>query len=468
MESSEILNPSQLLHRKGIIILGMGLSGCSAARFIFTQQPRWVLGVDQKADQLRASSNLKDVLEKGLQLISEQHQDVSWDTCDLVVVSPGIPRTHPFLKEAQRRNIPVLGEIELAARFITRPCLGITGTNGKTTVTLLVEHVLNASDVPSRALGNVEVPLAEGLLDLKNPHERVVLELSSYQLETLESAILDAAVILNITPDHLDRYGSMEKYAAAKMKIASCLKKGAPLFIEEKAYQDFGFLLKGIPVQTYGYSAEATLRIHSDALASKAFPSISLPENLMGKKSHDGENFAAAWMLCSTWGISPQNFLAAYTTFKKPSHRLEFVAEQEGITFYDDSKGTNTDAVIRAVQSLKGPIVLIAGGVDKGAPYTPWIEAFGGKVKGICAIGEAAAKMKQELSSALPVKIFSSLQQATEYAAEWASEGEQVLLSPGCSSYDMFRDYKQRGEEFQRIVLQLRVNKKQLMQGINV
>jgi UDP-N-acetylmuramoylalanine--D-glutamate ligase len=183
---------------------------------------------------------------------------------------------------------------------------------------------------------------------------------------------------------------------------------------------------------------------------------LSFPLETQGKISHDVENLMAAFALCRHFKVSPETFLKGFSTFKKPAHRIEFVDAIDGVSYYDDSKGTNIDAVIRAVQTIDEKIVLIAGGVDKGAAYTPWIEVFQGKVKGIYAIGQAAGKIQEQMSHAIPVTHCQTLEEAVLSASKIALEGEAVLLSPGCSSFDMFRDYAHRGEEFQRIVKELK------------
>ena len=345
--------------------------------------------------------------------------------------------------------------MELACRSITQPFIGITGTNGKTTVTLLVEHVLNHCGKAAAALGNVGVPLTSELTEL-DESQIIVAELSSYQLETLQTPLIDAGVILNITPDHLDRYGSMEEYAQAKFQIASCMKPGAPLYIEERALKDYEHLLRDPSVLSYGYSSGCPLYTDKTNVYLNGELAYPLPPAQRSIASHDVENQMAAFALCHALGVSGDQFLEALKSFKKPPHRIEFVEKIGGVSYYDDSKGTNIDAVIRAVALFPGQVILIAGGVDKGFSYHSWVEAFGGKVKKICAIGQAAEKMERELSEELSVARFATLDEAVHDAFRMAKSGDTVLLSPGCSSFDMFRDYAHRGDEFKRIVRELK------------
>ncbi|CUI16245.1 UDP-N-acetylmuramoylalanine--D-glutamate ligase [Candidatus Protochlamydia naegleriophila] len=437
---------------KRVLVIGLGLSGRSAANFLLKLGAE-VHGVDRNATMLETHPDLLAIKQEGLK-IKLDHEMNDLAGFDLVVLSPGISTSHPLAVKALQMGIELIGEIELGCRAAHHSMIGITGTNGKTTVTLLITHVLNQSGLLAKALGNVGVPFTQEILTLK-PEEIAVLELSSYQLETLQQKILDEALILNVTPDHLDRYGTMQKYAEAKFGIERSMKNGGSLFVERETKEAYGHLLEGQLVSSYGYTADCTVYTDLECVFLNGQAMFTLPPALRGKQSHDVENLLAAYAVCSRRGISAQQFLQAYATFKKPSHRIEFVLERDGVRYYDDSKGTNIDAVMRAVQSLDGMIILIAGGVDKGASYTPWIQLFKDRVKLICAIGQAADKIKGQLSHQIPVHISTTLDLAIQHAAGLAKKGEIVLLSPGCASFDMFRDYVHRGEEFQRLVRQL-------------
>ena len=364
--------------------------------------------------------------------VQQEEVPIDWAQVERVVVSPGISPKHPIYSEALGRGIPVVGEAELALPFFTKPLVAVTGTNGKTTVAFLVEHILNASGIKAKALGNVGTALCHQLLHPKE-EEAFVVELSSYQLETMVTPVFDAGVLLNVTPDHLDRYEGMEQYAAVKCRLQQVVKKGAPFFVHSRVAAEWGSVLTP-GFQVYDQQG-------------------GLPEEMA---KHDRENTLAALALCEALGVSTEMGRRALPTFCKPAHRIEFVREIGGVSFYDDSKGTNIDAVIQAVMAMKGAVILIVGGVDKGASYLPWKEAFAGKVKQMIAIGQAASKVEEELHPYFKIKRAETLLLAVESAARDAAEGDCVLLSPGCSSFDMFRDYKHRGEEFQRIVNKLR------------
>lgn len=443
----------QKLEGKSVLVIGLGLSGRSAVRFLLNRGAH-VSGIDGNQELLKSNPEIAILREAGLKTIQEP---IQLQQFDLIVVSPGVPQTHPLYVEARNLGIEVIGEIELACRFLKGTFLGITGTNGKTTVTLLVTHVLNHSGKSARALGNLGVALTSETAT-EQAEQISVVELSSFQLETLHSRVIDAAVLLNVTPDHLDRYSGMDHYALAKLHIADCLKPGGEFYVEDKCWQEFGHLFNPvIPItaKTYGYREQCDLSTDLQHLISNKKIASMLPSSFRGKVSHDLENLMAAYALCQHVGVTPEQFMEAVKTFKKPAHRIEFVREHKGVSYYDDSKGTNIDAVVRAVDTIQGNIVLIAGGVDKGSAYTPWIAAFADRVKCVCAIGQAAPKIQQDLSQAMPVALCKGLEEAVNYAAQLAQPGDTVLLSPGCSSFDMFRDYSHRGEEFQRIVKQL-------------
>lgn len=436
---------------KKALVIGFGISGRSAASLLLDNG--WnVVACDKNKTGILNHPEVQNLIHRVILKEESEVNDIS--SFDLAVLSPGIPPTVPIVLKVQKEKIELLGEVELALQFIHQPVIGITGTNGKTTVTLLVEHVLNASGKKAKALGNVGIPIGKEVSELKE--EIVSLELSSYQLDTMKSKSLDAAVILNITPDHLDRYGTMEKYAESKFQIKNFLKEKKPLIVEEKTFQEYGYLLQNYPCKRYGYENHLDYSTDGKDLFKKGKKVMAIPQKIEQSKSHDLENLLAAFALCETQGISHEQFMEAYLSFKKPHHRIEFVKEIRGVNFFDDSKGTNIDAVIRAVESMQGATYLIAGGVDKGAAYTPWIQAFNHKVKGICAIGQAAEKIQRDLADAIPVEICVDLKAAVEIAFDKASRGENVLLSPGCSSFDMFVDYVQRGKVFQSIVLELK------------
>ena len=400
------------------LVIGLGISG-KAACALLQKKGYQVTGADAKPS---------GIFLEGVEIVSET-EDLPFSRFDLVVPSPGVSFEHPYYRKAKELGIPLLGEAQLALLELSQPMAAITGTNGKTTVTSLVAHILCSSGRKARALGNIGDPLAEYALH-PDPQEILVVELSSYQLETMKGEFFDAAALLNITPDHLDRYKTMQKYAEAKWRLQHCLKKNKKLFVYHTVMEEYGDLNEIGKIEEYGKQA-----------------------------SIDEENTRAAFLLAREFGISDKEFFGGLETFKKPSHRIEYLGTIHGVRYYDDSKGTNIDAVLRAVGSMKGSVWLIAGGVDKGASYAVWKEVFAGKVKKIFAIGQAKQKIARETKEFCIVEEMETLEEAVKKAVREAvldSEGlGNVLLSPGCSSFDMFRDYEHRGQEFQRFVNQL-------------
>ncbi len=438
-----------------VLVVGLGLSGCAAARFLL-KRGYSVCAVDKHMDSLREKKEVQDLLKSGLEVYSEAAL-LDVHPFDLVVVSPGVPPTHPIYQVCTSLGKEVIGEVELACRFMQHTCLGITGSNGKTTTTLLVEHVLRQAGCKAKAVGNIGKPLTDVLDDQESQGAVLVMELSSWQLETLESRVLEAAVIMNITPNHLDRHKTMEAYAQAKFRIGHCLKPNKPLYVGEAAYQQFGGFSLG-KAKTFGFGPQNDIYFKEYTLFDQGKAQFTISEDQRPRAGHDIENIMGAYALCREVGVRPEAFADALFSFKKPPHRIEFVRTYREVSYYDDSKATSIDPVIKAVNSLDGPVVLIAGGVHKGFSYQPWIQGFQQKVRLICVIGEAAGQMQQELAEHIPVKVFLTLEEAVSHASKHAQPGENVLLSPGCASYDMFRDYEQRGRRFKELVLELGEN----------
>ncbi len=434
--------------RQDYLVLGLGASGRAAARLLLAKGLS-VAAADSRFADLADDREVSNLLTQGLQLLSDR-LPISHYCYDALVVSPGVPPDHPIYQAAVQQGLPVCGEIELACRYLKshQRLLAITGTNGKTTVTGLVAHVLQTCGYPARAVGNIGTPLSD-VVQTVSENEILVVELSSWQLETLSSQVIDAGIILNITPDHLDRHGTMEAYAKAKLQLGHCLKREGEWYIHDATAAQFSHLLAVYPAyHSYGYRSGSRLYCDKNGVYFDERLEYDVSEHYRGLLSHDVENEMAAFALCRHIGVTAQQYRHAIETFVKPPHRVEFVCERRGVRYFNDSKGTNIDAVIKAVASMRGDIVLIAGGKDKGSAYTPWLEHFADRVRLICAIGEAAPLIHQQLSHRLPVEMMTSLEEAVRRAASIATQGDNVLLSPGCASYDMFENYAHRGREF--------------------
>jgi len=420
------------------LVIGLGKSG-RAAYDLLVKDGHSVIGTDDNLDHLKKLSS------EGI----ATQADPRLEEFDLIILSPGIPPTNRLYAKAIQLGKKITGEAELALRRLHQPCIAITGTNGKTTVTLLTEHILKSSGLKAQALGNVGTPLTSYLGE---PQEIMVVELSSFQLELMKTPVVDIGMILNITPDHLDRYSTMEEYAKAKCRLQEIMKGPGDFWVHQTVATEFKSLLNS-NYQTYGTGSDCNCWTDKTVLMSGEKIETILPNRYRSLGEHESENVLAAWILCRKFGVGSASFLAGLETFKKPAHRIEFVATLEGVDYFNDSKGTNIDATMKAVEAMTKEVILIAGGVDKGSSYEPWKKSFAGKVKQVLAIGQAAAKIAAELKPQFDVEIVATLQEAVEYARRQAKEGMSVLLSPGCSSYDMFKDYADRGDKFKKFVL---------------
>ncbi|MBU6383261.1 MAG: UDP-N-acetylmuramoyl-L-alanine--D-glutamate ligase [Verrucomicrobia bacterium] len=401
-----------------VLVVGYGVSGKAAAAFLRARGDDVVV-VDQK----------------GGEGVLSDTADIPLHEFQQVIVSPGIPPTHPLVQKAQERGIEVIGEMELGCRHLQNRCFGITGSNGKTTTVTLVAHLLNAAGKKARALGNVGDSLCHYLLHA-DPEEIILLELSSFQLETLHAPVLEAALVLNITPNHLDRHRDMQEYASAKARIQCCVKEGGSVYVSDAVLDAYRPLFPN--AQTF----EKELAL----IEALSYTQLEMPSK---------QSVQAAYLLCKRCGVTDAEFLRGLTRYKKPPHRIEWVAEINGVAYYNDSKSSNIHSVLHAVERIEGPVILLIGGVHKGASYKPWITPFQGKVRQMIAYGKAAPIMEYELAPYFPFVGVDRFADAVKLAKQMAKKPEAVLLSPGCSSYDQFENYEQRGDEFKRLVREL-------------
>lgn len=349
---------------------------------------------------------------------------------DLVILSPGISPHHPELAIFHKKGIPVIGEIDLAFQHLKGTCIGVTGTNGKTTLTLFLAHVLKG-----KALGNVGESVAAYAATCNQKQEDLlVVELSSYQLENLKAKILDFAIITNITPDHLDRHDSFETYAKIKWHIVDCLKK------------------TGVCLVPKGMKGKKNRAIRE--VAEDSYLQLKPKGGYWDKL--DKQTLALAFALCQKLGVESQTFLKGLETFEKPSHRLEAVGDINGVRFINDSKGTNPAATLYAMSCMSSPTILIVGGQSKSALFLEWQKGLGKDVKAIFIIGEASSMIQQILMPYYEVYLKPTLQLATFDAYKIAEPGDTILLSPGCASFDQFKNYMERGEVFKHSIQELK------------
>ncbi|MDE2483887.1 MAG: UDP-N-acetylmuramoyl-L-alanine--D-glutamate ligase, partial [candidate division NC10 bacterium] len=378
-------------------------------------------------------------------------------SADLIVVSPGIDLREPLFARAREVGIPLIGEVELAYRCSEATFIGITGTNGKSTTTTLLGAMLKQAGLPSHVAGNIGTPLCRVAPSL-GAGEFVVTELSSFQLETIKEFRPRVALLLNLAPDHLDRYTRVEDYYWAKARIfenqrlsdVAIVNADDPLVLQATALargRRIAFS-RTRPLDAGAYIGEDHLVLNLDGRREV----ICRVSELKIQGVHNLENALAASLAAAAIGASPMAIRNALTSFEGLEHRLEFVAEIDGVRYVNDSKGTNVGAVMRSLESFTGPVVLIAGGRDKHGDFAPLLPLVRERVKRLILIGEAAEKLRRALASACPTEEASSLEEAVSRAAAVASPGEVVLLSPACASFDMFADFEERGRVFKAAV----------------
>lgn len=416
--------------RKRALIIGFGKSGQAAA--LLAEKYLYDISVAEKNAQ---------VVLPNYHCISDE-QRVDPREFEVVIVSPGVSLENPLYRFMKKYHPNVVGEAQFALSTLRQKCFAITGSNGKTTMTLFLEHLLNSCGSRAKAVGNVGFAFSSYALN-PNPKDILICELSSFQLETLKGPFFDGAAILNITPDHLDRYGLFSSYVKAKLNIVSCMKKQASLFMQEQDARIHDQNLQRYPIN---------LLTEKDIQSS-----IHLKQKLEWQHSiYDKTTLAWIEKIAQFFHVSQENVLKALLTFKKPSHRLEFVEKINNISFFNDSKATNLESVIFALNNFSAPIHLILGGKDKGFDFSLLKDAFLSKVKTVLAIGETQEKIDKSLNKHTNVLKVETLDQAVDKAFDLAKPYEIVLLSPGCSSYDQFKHFEERGNMYKKYVSELK------------
>ncbi len=446
------------LKGKKTLVVGIGKSGLATAFFLRRR------GADVTvSDQRSAAALAKEIpslMEAGIAVEAGSHGLLTFRRQDLIVVSPGVPFDTPELVQVRSFGLPVIGELELASRFLQGKVLAITGSNGKTTTTALCGEIFQAAGLQTLVGGNIGTPVID-LVDRSGPDTWAVLEVSSFQLETTVNFHPRIAVILNITPDHLDRHGAFANYAAMKERIFAA-----------QGPDDFLVLNGDDPVvqqaasrahsRVFWFSRSKIVRqgacIFGETLAFRASENASLepilPLNAIPLKGkHNVENVLAAACATRLAGIPAEAIAAAVASFHAVEHRLEFVVNIQGVEYYNDSKATNVDAAAKAIEAFPGGIHLILGGKDKNSDYAQLEPLLKERVKAVYTIGAAAEKIEGQIRGFVPVVSAGTLEQAVNLAAEAAATGEIVLLAPACSSFDQFENYEHRGRAFKELVL---------------
>jgi UDP-N-acetylmuramoylalanine--D-glutamate ligase len=442
------------LQGKRAVVIGLGRSGIAAARLLLEKGAR-VVGTDAAARE-RLSPEALDLEKAGATLAVGGHDPAIFSDVDLIVISPGVP---PFaaVLEAESRGVPVIGEMELASRFVTAPIVLIGGTNGKSTTTALVFEMLSRAGKKTFVGGNFGTPLAEVT---REPWDAIVLEISSFQAERVPTLHARVHALLNVTDDHLDRYPSFEAYAHAKGNPfermteddVAVIPFGDPIVAREAARGKARPVTFSVEIENH----QADVAVSGGAIIDR-FKGSSYPLNLLRiAGSHNIANACAAIACAAALGANPDAIASALRSFEGLGHRTVLVAEISSVRYYDDSKGTNVGASVAALRGLAEPkAVLIAGGRDKLGDYAPLIAALRAKGRALVLIGEAAPRIAEAATGVLPVVRADSMAGAVRAAHGLATPGDAVLLSPACSSFDMFRDYKDRGDAFVRAVRDL-------------
>jgi UDP-N-acetylmuramoylalanine--D-glutamate ligase len=452
------------LKGKKVLVVGLGKSGLAAALFLRHRGAQVTVSDARSAEAL--AKDIPALLDEGIMVETGGHGLLTFRRQDLIVVSPGVPLNTPELAQVKSFGLPVIGELELAARFLKGRTLAITGSNGKTTTTALVGEILQKAGMPTLVGGNIGVPVVE-LIDQSTDETWSVLEVSSFQLESTERFHPRIAVILNITPDHLDRHGSFENYALAKERIFAAQDESDVVVLNADNARAAQTAVRSVG-KVYFFSIEHSVmqgawvedglivyRAGKDEPLEKIMPLSGVP--LQG--AHNVENVLAAVCASRLAGVSAEQIRSGVEAFKAVEHRLEFVAQLDGVDFYNDSKATNVDATAKAVASFSTGIHLILGGKDKDSDYTQLAELLRARVRAIYTIGSAAAKIESQLRGVVSILSCQTLEKAVSAAASAARPGEVVLLAPACSSFDQFENYEQRGRVFKELVNERREGK---------
>jgi UDP-N-acetylmuramoylalanine--D-glutamate ligase len=445
------------LKGKKVLVVGLGKSGLAAALFLRRRGAQVTVSDVRSAEAL--AKDIPSLLEEGINVEAGGHGFLTFRRQDLIVVSPGVPLDTPELAQVRSFGLPIIGELELAARFLKGKTLAITGSNGKTTTTTLVGEMLKEAGLTTLVGGNIGVPVV-ALIDESTDDTWSVLEVSSFQLESTQEFHPAIAVILNITPDHLDRHGSFENYALAKERIfaaqteTDCLvlnavNARAAAAASRSVAQVYWFSIDH-PVQQGAWveDGQIVFRAKNDAPTELILPLTSIPL----KGEHNVENVLAAVCAARLAGCPVAAIRSAIEKFRAVEHRLEFVATVNGVDFYNDSKATNVDATAKAVAAFKGGIHLILGGKDKNSDYTQLSSLLRQRVRAVYTIGSAAQKIESHLRGVVPIHSCETLDKAVAAAAGAAHPGDIVLLAPACSSFDQFESYEHRGRVFKELV----------------
>ncbi len=440
-------------------VLGLGVAGRATVRFLLQH------GLRLKVSDLRSQQQVEEeepgflsfLAAHGVSTEFTGHSATFLNGLDLLVPGPGVPLHSPLLVAARQRHIPLAGELALAAGRLPAPVIAVTGANGKTTVTSLIGHLLGIAGKKTFVGGNIGTPLLEYCL---NPagYDSLVLELSSFQLDLAGAFRPDVGLLLNITPDHLDRHGSLAAYAAAKKRLFAAQQTGDVAILGcDDPLVAATMLNTGVKRFCFGQDKDCACRVEEQGvrlLLPNQEVYFSLVQTRLAS-TVNRLNAAAAILAARLVGCSSEAIQEGLTSFQPPAHRMAEVAVLNGVSYIDDSKATNIGALAAALASCRGSVLLIAGGRDKGGDYRLLRDIVSRKVRRLLLLGEAAPLMQEALGDLVATQRVSDMQEAVQCASKVARSGEVVLLAPGCSSFDMFSGYEERGRVFSQAVLAL-------------
>ena len=453
---------NQAFSDKKITVVGLGISGLWTARALAGK------GLDIKVSDASPEAALdpdlcNEIRGLGIHLETGGHSTGAFCDADLIIISPGVPHDMALLRAAREKGVHVMGELELAGRMISTPIIAVTGTNGKTTVTSAMGRILKDAGLDVFVGGNIGTPLMAYAAGEKTA-DYAVVEVSSFQLDTIETFCPLVSIILNISPDHLDRYAGYEDYVQSKLRIFRNQGPGQHIILNDDDHRLAAIRPHAGPaVHRYGLEKKEDRHAY---IENKEIQTLLKPSTrdrfqytsyrLPGR--HNLENLLAIVLGARILDVDPSVVQKGINTLKGLPHRMEYARELNGITFYNDSKATNVDAAVKAVASFDRPVILIAGGRHKGADYTALVKAARGNVKKAVFLGEAKDLLTAAFKGILPVAEATDMEAATAIAFDCAEKGDVVLLAPACSSFDMFSDYDHRGRVYQKAVKVLKVD----------
>lgn len=442
---------------KRVVVIGMARSGCAAAKLLQAHGARVTITDEKSAEDLSAA--IDSLTPLGITIETGGHNPESIKNAELIVISPGVPQTQPVIQEAEKLNIEIISELELGYRFCENKIAAITGTNGKTTTVHLLEAMVKDAGMTCALAGNMGRPFSEVVMTIPQ-NAIVVLEVSSFQLERIRDFRANVAAILNITPDHLDRYSNMQAYVEAKAQIVRSQRASDILVLNgEDKYTPL--LANQAPGRILTFSSLRPPEIEGTwvergrilyRLFGLGQEEVMLADELLIPGPHNLENALAAIAVGLSLGIGAKSLVKTMRQFRGVPHRLEPVKRTRGIWFINDSKGTNVDAVEKALQSYKSPVILILGGRDKNGDFTQLRELINQHARAVVVMGEAAETIAKQLEGTVQIVHEPTLDKAVHAAVSMASEGDVVLFSPGCASFDQFENFEKRGEAFKKIV----------------